>query len=156
MNLRDLKYGVILFLCFVLYFFIMSINDFYLNFNLRIGNVIFHTVILYFAIVRFRKSEAGSKNFNYITGFLAGFKPSIIASFLFSLFQFFYLLSNPEFLISLKENAPIGEYLTPLTGSIIIFAEGVGVSLILSYIIMRIVDNNYEGQYAPERSERSE
>lgn len=156
MNNRDLKYGIILFACFVLYFLVMSINDYYLNYTLRIGNGVFHVIIIYLAIRSYHNSEDGKDNFNYLSGFAAGFKPSIMGTVLFSIFLFFYLLFNESFLNALKVATPLGNYITPVTASVVILFEGLAISVMLSYIIMRIVDNQYDENYIPERTKLKE
>ncbi len=144
MNARDFKYGIILFLCFVIYFLLLSINNYYFNSYLRIGNVVFHSIIVYLAISRFHDSAIAKKRFNYLSGFMAGFKPSIIATVLFAVFQFFYLTFNTHFLEGLKSTSPIQDFLTPVTAPIVVLFEGVAISLILSYLILRIIVRSEE------------
>lgn len=147
MNKRDFIYGLLLFVGFVAYFFVMKATDLYYNYNLRIFNIIIHFGLVYFAIRSYYNTHKDRK-FNYLTGTLAGFKPSLVGVLLFGIFQLFYLGWDQAFLQHLQENTPIGEYITPFTAAFVLIIEGIGVSVIISYIAMRIVDaqeiNEYE------------
>lgn len=139
---RDFLYGILLLIGFVGYFFVMKAANLYENFNLRIFNIVIHAGIIYLAIRRYylRYKEAG---INYISGALAGFKPSLIAVILFGIFQVFYLQYDQALMDAITAQAPAGSYLTPITAAIVIMFEGIAVSVILSYLCMRIVDAQY-------------
>ena len=139
MSKRDLTYGLLLFLGFAGYFFVMKAADLYYNYNLRIFNVIIHFGLVYLAIRSFYKAHP-DKDFNYLTGTLAGFKPSLISVILFGLLQLIYLSIDEAFLNHLQQSITIGEYINPFTASFAVILEGIGVSVIVSYIAMRIVD----------------
>jgi hypothetical protein len=139
MNKRDLTYGLLLFAGFAGYFFIMQAAELYYNYNLRIFNIIIHFGLVYFAIRSFFNSHQ-DKEFNYLSGTLAGFKPSLIGVLLFGIMQLVYLSIDDAFLQHLQTEITIGEYINPFTASFAVVLEGIGVSVIVSYIAMRIVD----------------
>lgn len=140
MNKRDLLYGLLLFIGFAAYFFIMKAAALYYNYNLRIFNLVIHFGIVYYAIRSFYNTHK-DREFNYLTGVMAGFKPSLIAVILFGILQLVYLSIDQEFLTYLQESTPIGSYINPFSASFVVILEGIGVSVIVSYIAMRIVDS---------------
>lgn len=140
MTNRDFKFGFILFLGFLSYFFVMKAANLYENFYLRIFNFIIHAGIVYMAVKQFY-AENVDKKFNYLTGVAAGLKASVIGVIAFGIFQAIYLNLDTGLMNSLREFAPLGEYLTPLKASVVIVLEGLGVSVPISYVAMRIVDH---------------
>jgi hypothetical protein len=54
--------------------------------------------------------------------------------------QLVYLSIDDAFLQHLQTEITIGEYINPFTASFAVVLEGIGVSVIVSYIAMRIVD----------------
>ncbi len=134
-----IKYGIILFVCFAGLFLFMHEVAGTQNYNLRVLNAFFHLSFMYLAIRQYRREHPESAN-NYISGVAMGMITSFIGILPFTLMLMFYLIGDPEFMEHLQNSVPIGEYMTPLLASLIVFVEGIAVSLIGSYILTRIVD----------------
>ena len=149
---REIIYGFILFIGFVLYFLIMKETDLYAEFNLRILNVVIHVAIIYLAIRSYYKS-ADIESVNYIDGTMAGIRPGGIGVILFCIFQIIYLNIDEKLMATLNENAMAGAYLNPYTASGILLFEGFAVTVVLSYITMRIVDSQFKEKYIPSKKE---
>ena len=140
MNKRDLGFGLLLFALMVLFFFIMKAAGAYENFNLRFINVLFHLGVTWLAIRKFYQDRP-DREFNYLSGLMAGFRPVLVGIVLFAGFQMFYLSTDTHLMDIIKERAPMGDVLTPFTSSVYLLLEGVGVGLIASYLSMRVVDD---------------
>ncbi|NBB88843.1 MAG: DUF4199 family protein [Bacteroidetes bacterium] len=149
---KEILYGILLFLGFLLYFFIMKETELYAEFNLRILNIVIHAAIIYLAIRSYYRS-ADTESVNYIDGTMAGIRPGAIGVILFCIFQIIYLHIDENLMSSLNENSMAGSYLNPFTASAILLFEGFAVTVVLSYITMRIVDSQFKKKYIPSEKE---
>ncbi len=113
------------------------------NYWLRFVNGIAHLVILYYGIkaLRLRKPETVN---NYVSGVAQGVTIGAIGSLLFGVFLLLFLLGTPSLVADLQAATNIGPRLTPYAMALIVFAEGVAVSLIGSYLLVRYVDDRLE------------
>lgn len=132
------KYALIMFVGFAALFGIMRLTDLYLNLEFRVLNIVVHGVVMYFAIREYNKKERSSDTYNYFHSFVAGFKPALIAVAAYALFQGIYLSIDTEFMTHIQEEAVIGQHLTPVTTSLVLFMEGAGASILLGYFCMRL------------------
>jgi len=124
---------------FILYFLIMQSLGFGGNYYFRIFNAVIHLTLITWAIKAF-KDEYPDK-FNYLSGVSAGILTSLIGVVPFALFMLIFLYITPDFMEGIRSEAEnIGSYLTPFTASLIVLLEGIAVSVLASYVIMRIVD----------------
>lgn len=136
-----LKYGLWMFIGFTVFFLLMHILGLSKNHNLRVFNGIIHISMIYMAIRDFRSQNKSTVS-NYVSGVAMGMYVSFIGVLTFALFQFFYLNIDEVFMQSLIADNSVGAYLTPFTASLFIFAEGIAISLIGSYILTRVIDMN--------------
>lgn len=136
---RDFLFGIILTAMLVVYFFLMKTANLYDNFNLRFVNVLFYMAVTWYAIRTFYDANP-DREFNYLSGLLAGFRPAIVGVVFFAGFQMIYLSMDDHLMNAITENAPMGDALNPFTASLYLLFEGIGVGLITSYLSMRIVD----------------
>ncbi len=135
-----IKYGSIMAAGFILYFLVMQALGFGGNYYFRIFNAIIHLSLITLAIKAF-KDEYPDK-FNYLSGVSAGIVTSLIGVVPFAIFMLVFLYLTPDFMDGIRSEAEnIGGYLTPFTASLIVLLEGMAVSILASYIIMRIVDS---------------
>jgi len=138
-----LKYGLFMYAGFALLFLIVHLLGFSERYNLRILNGVIHLAFIYFAIRDYRKIFPESFG-NYLSGVAAGMYTSFIGVVLFAFSMCLFLALNQPFFEELRAQTPIPSYFTPVTASLYIFSEGIVVSLIGSYIVMRIVDARIE------------
>jgi len=134
-----LKYGLMMFAGFTAFFLLMHFFHLSHKYNLRLFNGVIHITFIVLAIREFQQTNTNG-GFNYISGVAMGMFASIIGVLGFSLFQIIFLSLNPDFLALLQKTLPIGHYLTPFTASLIIFMEGIAISVISSYLITRILE----------------
>ena len=134
-----LKNGVRMFLGFSALFLIAHLLNISDNYNLRILNGIIHLTFMYLAIREYRKAFPKTTN-NYLSGVAMGMFASIIGVLIFTIAMFLFLFFNPTFFELLQSKAPLPKYFTPFTASLLILTEGIAISLIGSYILVRIID----------------
>ncbi len=133
------KFGLIFFAALLVYFLLMRSLDLSDNFDFRVFNGLFQSVIIYLALRTY--SRKFPQDWNYLTGVITGVLTSLIGVLPFAIFQILHLNINVGFMNHLKENVPyIGQYLNPFYASLIVLVEGMAVGMVLSYICMRIVD----------------
>ncbi len=133
------KFGLIFFAALLVYFLLMRSLDLSDNFDFRVFNGLFQSVIIYLALRTY--SRKFPQDWNYLTGVITGVLTSLVGVLPFAIFQILHLNINVGFMNHLKENVPyIGQYLNPFYASLIVLVEGMAVGMVLSYICMRIVD----------------
>ncbi len=138
------NYGLKMFIGFALLFFVAHLLGWSENHYLRILNGFIHITFIYLAIGDYRKTYPESHN-NYVSGVSVGIFTSMIGVILFTLsMSAFLTFIDPAFFGRIKAQAPFPAYFNQLTASLFIFVEGVGVSLIGSYLVMRIIDAKRE------------
>lgn len=137
------RYGLIFFGGLVAIFLASYLLGQGANYNLRLLNGVLHLVILYLAINRLRAKQPDTHQ-NYVSGVAQGMYTGAMGTIPFTIFMILFLSMNPAFLGSIQEATGFGERLTPIMGGALIFMEGIGVSLIASYILTRVIDNRIE------------
>lgn len=143
-----LRYGLIFFAGLLAIFFISYALGQGANYNLRLLNGVLHLGILYFAINSLRAKEPETHQ-NYVSGVAQGLYAGGLGTLLFAIFIVAFMGLNPEFLTSIQQATSFGERLTPIMAGALVFTEGVGVSLIGSYLITRVVDSRIEKSQEP-------
>ena len=112
------------------------------RYNYRFFNIIFQSLFVYAGIRTFAKSNA--EDFNFLSGTITGLQVTLVGVIPFALFHLFRLAFNPELVSFLQLSIPVvGPYITPLTAGLLLMAEGVAAGLVIAYISMRIVDDQY-------------
>ena len=144
---RSWIYGFLLFAGFLLYFLIMRGLGLYTDLNLRVFNIVIHSAFIYLAIRSYYLSHPEKQTINYVKGALAGIRPGVIGVALFGLFQLIYLHFDETLMQSLQDNEMVGTHLNPFTATGIVLFEGLATTIILSYILMRIVDAQLDKKY---------
>ncbi len=136
MKRSELKFGLLMLLGFMAFFFAMKWLGLYTNINLRGFNILIHATFAFLSMRAFRFQNPDP--FEFFTTFAVGFRTSMVAVLGFALFQFIYLqFLNPGFMDYVHQNALMGSYLTPAFASIFLVIEGLGVTIFASYIGMR-------------------
>ena len=74
------------------------------------------------------------------SGVVVGMFTSFIGVIPFAFFMAIFLNFNPELLASIQRQTPLGEYLNPITSCFFIVVEEIVISLIGSYIMVRVMD----------------
>ncbi len=135
-----IKYGLYMLGGFIAFFLLMYLIGLSGNTWLRIFNGFIHMGFVYLAIKEYREKFPDGIN-NYVSGVATGMFTSLYGVIGFSIFILLFLIYSPTFFNDVKNNIPIGQYITPITGTLFILAEGIVISLIGSYILTRIIDD---------------
>jgi hypothetical protein len=106
-------------------------------------NATVHLAVLYYGIRSLRERSPKTLN-NYVSGVVQGMYVGFVGTLLFSIFMMFFLILTPSFLSQLQAATNLDGALNPVTAAVIIFMEGVGISLIGSYLMTRFVDMRIE------------
>lgn len=138
-----LRYGLWMFLGFTGFFLIMHLLDLSQNYYLRVFNGIIHVGFLWTALRAWYRHHHGAAD-DYTSGVVAGMMTSLAGVLPFTVFMVLFLSYNPSFLASIQQQSPIGEYFTPVMASLFILVEGIATSLILSYLMVRLLEILYE------------
>ncbi len=135
-----LKYGLAMFGCFSLYFLIMQALELSDNYYFRVFNVLIHVVVISFAISKYKRQFPA--DFNYMSGVTVGVLTSLAGVIPFAVFIFVFLHKSPDLMEALVARSDsLAPYMNPTTAALVVLLEGVAVSLVGSYIIMRVVDS---------------
>ena len=139
-----LNYGLKMFAGFAGLFLIAHFLGGSDNYHLRILNGIIHISLLYFSIRDYRRAFPETYN-NYISGVAIGMYASMTGVVLFTIFMFiFFAFIDPEFFAHLQAILPFGGNMNEFTACLFIFVEGIGVGLLGSYLVTRVIDANLE------------
>lgn len=145
MNSPVIRYGLYFALSLIVIFlgaFLMGVAD---NYYLRFLNGFGHVVVLYYGIKNLRIRRPDTVN-NYVSGVAQGVSIGAFGSLIFGLFLLGFLLATPGLVAELQSATNLGPRLTPWAMALITIAEGVAVSLIGSYLLVRYVDARLEAK----------
>ncbi len=143
MNQIAFRYGLLMFLGLTGFFLLLNMFHLNENYYLHILNGTIHLGILWLALNAWsRRHHDGTSDIT--SGVVLGMFTSFIGVIPFSIFMAIFLALDPEFLARIRSQTPLGEYLTPMTSCLFILVEAVVLSLIGSYIILRILDARRE------------
>ena len=134
-----LRYGFLLFLCLLAFFWLMNFAGHVQKFNFRYFNGLFHLIFIFLAIREYKAKF--NEDFSHLSGTTMGIMTSMFAVVPFAIFISAYLAFDTRLMIHIQENVPEeGQFLTPLMCGVSMLLEGLAITFVLSYIITRIVD----------------
>lgn len=137
-----IKYGAILFISQLVFFFIARAIGIAEHNSLIIFNGLLQLVIVYFAIREYRLSGKSSAG-HYLSGVGMGMYTIALGALTFSIFMFIYLSASPAYFGALEEDVSAGaphEFMTPVVTVSILFGEAIVIGIFGSYILTRIID----------------
>ncbi|MCB9306732.1 MAG: hypothetical protein H6565_09050 [Lewinellaceae bacterium] len=134
-----LRYGLWMFLGFTGFFLAMHMLQLSEKYYLRIFNGVIHVACLWLAL-RSWLHEHPDASEDYTSGVVMGMFTSLVGVIPFTIFMVLFLAYNPAFMANIQHQSPIGQYFTPVTASLFILVEGIAVSIILSYMLMRVLE----------------
>lgn len=133
------RYGLWMFFGLTGFFLLMHILGLSEHYYLRIFNGVIHIGLLWMALsVWTRDHHAGTSDIT--AGVVVGMFTSFIGVIPFTIFMAIFLAYDPSLLANIKSQTPMGEYFTPMTSCFIVVVEAIVISLIGSYLIVRILD----------------
>lgn len=132
------RYGIIMFFGLTGFFLLMHVLHLSENYYLRIFNAAIHLGVLWSALSFWSRNQHWEAD-EYFNGVVLGMFTSFVGITPFMAFMAIFLEYNPGFLARMKAAMPVGEYLDPFTASLFVAAEGIVISLVASYIFVRIL-----------------
>ncbi|MFN0176416.1 MAG: hypothetical protein ACKVU0_17375 [Saprospiraceae bacterium] len=133
------RYGLWMFFSLTGFFLLMHILHLSENFYLRIFNGVIHLGLLWMALRAWTRGHHDGTS-DTASGVAVGMFTSFIGVVPFAFFMAIFLNFNPELLASIQRETPLGEYLNPITSCFFIVVEAIVMSLIGSYIMVRVLD----------------
>lgn len=133
------RYGLWMFFGLTGFFLLMHILHLSENFYLRIFNGAIHLGVLWLALRSWTREHHDGTS-DVTSGVVLGMFTSFIGVIPFAFFMAIFLNFNPELLAGIQRQASMGAYLTPITSCFFIVVEAIVISLIGSYIIVRVLD----------------
>ncbi len=131
-----LRFGVLMTLCLVGFFFLMKAFGLEHNLELRALNIIILSSFVYAALKTYKKQNNGQ--LPYLSGISIGVFTSAVGVVLFAALVFVYItFISPEFMVEIKNQEPFGEFLNPFIVSFTIVFEGMISGLLVSFISLQ-------------------
>jgi hypothetical protein len=136
MRIISIKVGISMLFGFIATFGVVYILGFAQYTELRILNGFVHLSCLYIAIRAYYKVDPQNVR-NYMLGVMQGMGASVIGVVGYAIFMAIFMKIDAPLMNTIKENSPIGIYLNPISITLFVLVEGLGISLIGSYILTR-------------------
>lgn len=136
--------GIFMFLCFIAVFLVTHLLNLSANYNFRALNWVVQIIFIWKAIRDYANEHLDHEKEildNYPANVTLGFFTSLFGVVPFALLMGIYLTLNKEFMASLVMNSKLGEYLTPFTAGLFLVSEGIMFSLIVSYLLARVLQD---------------
>lgn len=133
------KYGFLIALGLIVFFFVMRIFGLLYVVELRVMNIFIMIAGILLAVRTLRKMSP--EEFTYFKGMGTGILTGIIGSVLFGLFVFFYVsFIDTGLMQNIIENEPMGRFMNPYIVSVIIVLEGIASALLITFVLMNYLD----------------
>lgn len=130
-------YGTLITIALILYFFIIYAFGFIYVTELRVFNLAIQVAGIYLALKQYRRTHNGE--LNYLRAMSVGVGTSFIATSTFVLFLFIYLYIDPNLMKTIREHAPLGEYLDPYIASFSVWLEGIFSGFMATFVIVNYI-----------------
>ncbi|MBL6447853.1 DUF4199 domain-containing protein [Fulvivirga sp. 29W222] len=133
------KYGLLIALGLIVFFFVMRLFGLLYVVELRVMNIAIMVAGILTAIKTLKRKSP--EEFTYFKGMGTGVLTGIIGSILFGLFVFFYVsFVDTDLMLNIVENEPMGRFMNPYIVSVIIVVEGIASALLVSFVTMNYMD----------------
>ena len=139
MRAISIKMGLWMLMGFVGFFLLAYFLGFGDRSELRVFNGVIHIYCLYLALQSYQALHPESVS-NYMSGVALSLMTSVIGVIGFTLFMTIFLNLDPELMDNIRQHSQLGTYMNPFTTSLYISAEGLIVSLVGAYILVRVMD----------------
>ena len=134
------NYGIKITGALIAFFLLMKILDFHHHVELRLANLIFLSIGIYYALIKFKSSH--SDHINYFRGLITGAATGAVGSVLFAIFMFLYMQFDKDLMQSIIDNEPMGHYLNPYIASFIVAFEGLFSGMMVTFLLMNSVNTD--------------
>lgn len=125
-------YGTLIALALIVFFFLMYLVGLSGVIELRLFNLVFVAIGVYFAMKQYRRTHGGQMD--YFHAFTTGMATVAIGVFTFAVFLLIYLHIDKNFMDQIAEQ-PLGIYLNPYIASFVVLLEGVFSGLFVTFLL---------------------
>ncbi len=126
------------------YFVIMKLVGLGNHVELRLLNLFILVGGIYLALKKFK--ETHGQHINYFRALVTGVATAAVASLVFALFLFIYMVADKSMMQWIIENEPMGRYLNPYIAAFIVLLEGVFSGLLVTFILINYVTTDEVSQ----------
>ncbi len=138
------RYGILMFLGFTAFFFLMHLFGLSDVLQLRYFNLIIHLSVLWMVMrVWVRKHPDRFDNYSENVGL--GLLTTGVGAGAFAIFLTLFLAASPALMDSIRAQSPrvLADSLNPVMAGVFTFGEGIIAALIGSYVLIRIMEVKY-------------
>lgn len=128
------NYGLKIGAGLILFFLLMKVVGLVHIYELRFLNVIIQVAGIYYALKKFR--ETHGQHINYFRALVTGVSAGAIASLIFAIFLFSYLMVDGALMLDIIEKEPMGRYLNPYIAAFMVALEGIFSGLLFTFILI--------------------
>ena len=137
-----IRYGVMMTLALVGFFFLMKAFGLEHNLELRALNLFILCCFVLMAIKKYKKING--QQLVYFKGLLLGVLTSTIGVFTFAIMVTLYItIISPEFMELIREREPFGDFLNPFLIAFTICIEGIASGFLASFALMQYYRPNH-------------
>jgi len=131
------NYGLKIGAGLIAFFLLMKVTGLVHHYELRFLNVIIQVGGIYYALKKFK--ETHGHHINYFRALVTGVSAGAIASLLFAIFLFAYLMIDQSLMLDIIEKEPMGRYLNPYIASFMVALEGIFSGLLFTFILINYI-----------------
>lgn len=131
------NYGLKIGAGLIAFFLLMKVTGLVHHYELRFLNVIIQVGGIYYALKKFK--ETHGQHINYFRALVTGVSTGAIASLLFAIFLFAYLMIDQSLMLDIIEKEPMGRYLNPYIASFMVALEGIFSGLLFTFILINYI-----------------
>ena len=132
------NYGLKIAAGLIIYFMIMKFAGLLYTVELRMGNFVFLTAGIYYALKKFKATH--DDHMNYFRALVTGVATAAIGSIIFAAYFWVYVsFIDTAFMQHIIDNEPMGRFLNPYISAFIVALEGVFSGLLVTFILINYI-----------------
>lgn len=128
------NYGIKIAGGLIAFFLLMKVLGLVHHYELRFLNVFIQVAGIYYALKKFK--ETHGQHINYFRALVTGVATGAIASLIFSVFLFAFMMIDKGLMQGIIENEPMGHYLNPYIAAFMVAIEGIFSGLLFTFILI--------------------
>lgn len=128
------NYGLKIGAGLIAFFLLMKVTGLVHHYELRFLNVFIQVGGIYYALKKFK--ETHGQHINYFRALVTGVSAGAIASLIFAIFLFAYLMIDNSLMLDIIEKEPMGRYLNPYIAAFMVALEGIFSGLLFTFILI--------------------
>ena len=131
------NYGLKIGAGLIAFFLLMKVVGLVHIYELRFLNVIIQVAGIYYALKKFKGTHG--QHINYFRALVTGVSAGAIASLIFAIFLFAYLMVDQSLMLDIIEKEPMGRYLNPYIAAFMVALEGIFSGLLFTFILINYI-----------------